>query len=368
MFRIVAVQFQGRDKLAGTIIQEFGKAMGEKLRILMVKGMPLDVSNPAAWIWADRQVHSLMELGCVIESYDFPDRRSLSGLFKGGLILRKKVRDFRADIVHVHFAAAQALMTVLFSPKPVIISFCGSDLLGNYDSFGNKTWSGCLSGWLSKLAALGAKASIAKTDELKHMLWFTGCRNTCVVIPNGVNLDQFRPILQSDARMALGWSLEDRVVLFMDRKGAWVKDPELAHLVCEKAKCSIPTLRMHVVENVPPHQMPLLFSAADVLLITSRHEGSNNTVKEALACNLPVVSCPVGDIPERLEHVSPSMVVPRNSVALADAIVKIVSQGSRSNGREQILHLGLENIALRVMEVYYNVIEGNPENANRVVR
>ena len=331
----------------------------------MVQGSTADKTNPAAWIWADRQARSLMELGCIIETYGFAKRRSIAGLLSSGLALRKIISEFRADLVHVHYAASQALAAVLFSPVPVVISFCGSDLLGNYDSCGNKTWSGYFSSWLSQLAALGAKASIAKTSELKRALWFASCRNTCVVIPNGVNLDEFFPVPRSEAREVLGWSLEDPVVLFMDRKGAWVKDPELAHLVCEKAKCSVPNLRIHVVENIPPNQMPLLFSAADVLLITSRHEGSNNTVKEALACNLPVVSCPVGDIPERLTNVSPSMVVPRNSVSLADAIVKIVRQGARNNGREQMQNLSLQDIALRVMEVYSKVVGGNPENAKR---
>jgi glycosyltransferase involved in cell wall biosynthesis len=290
------------------------------------------------------------------------------GLLRGGVALRRAVREFRADLVHVHFAAAQALASVVFSPVPVVISFCGSDLLGNYDSCGNKTWSGYLSSWLSQVASLGARASIAKTCELKRALWFASCRNACVVIPNGVDLDTFFPVPRDQAREVLGWSLEDPVVLFMDRKGAWVKDPELAHLVCEKAKCRVPNLRIHVAEDVPPNQMPLLFNAADVLLLTSRHEGSNNTVKEALACNLPVVSCPVGDIPERLTNVSPSMVVPRNSVALADAIVEIVGQGARSNGREQSQHLSLQAVALRVIEVYDNVIKDKLENAKRFLR
>ena len=338
---------------------------GKTLRILMVQGTPVGAANPAAWIWANRQANSLSELDCIVETYEFLNRRSISGLLSGGLALRRKIRDFRADLVHVHFAAAQALVAVLFSPVPVVISYCGSDLLGNYDSCGNKTWSGYFSGWLSKMAALGAKASIAKTDQLKQALWFASCRNSCVVIPNGVNLEQFSPVPRFKAREVLGWSQEDQVVLFMDRKGAWVKDPQLAHQVYEKAKFSVPTLRMHVIESVSPDQMPLLLNAADVLLITSRHEGSNNTVKEALACNLPIVSGPVGDIPERLKGVSPSMVVPRNIDSMANAIIEIVRHSVRSNGREHVLHLSLSAISLRVFDVYHNVIDGAQGNVKR---
>ena len=162
---------------------------------------------------------------------------------------------------------------------------------------------------------------------------------------------------RSEARALLGWSQDDPVVLFMDRKGAWVKNPTLAHLACQKAKQVFPQLRMHIVENESPERMPLFFNAADVLLITSRHEGSNNTVKEALSCNLPVVSSPVGDIPERLKDVYPSKIASHDPGALADALIQILQKKSRSNGREKIAHLTLERVAGRVLDVYRPVLE-----------
>ena len=45
-------------------------------------------------------------------------------------------------------------------------------------------------------------------------------------------------------------------------------------------------------------------NACDALLFVSMYEGSPNIVKEALACNLPIVSVAVGDVAERLEGVA----------------------------------------------------------------
>lgn len=323
----------------------------------MVKGLNPGSTQLSDWVWADRQTDSLRALGCEIDIYGFANRRSFLGLLRGGVGLRRKIRDYAPDLVHVHFAAAQALVTVIFSPKPVVISFCGSDLLGNYDSTGRKTWSGYLSMILSQIAALGAHRCIAKTVELRKALWFSSCRKKCEIIPNGVNLDQFTVIPRSDARAALGWLHDDLVVLFVSPKGAWVKSPILARAVFDLAKEHLPELKIYFVENEPPNRMPLFFNAADVLLITSLHEGSNNTVKEALACNLPVVSSPVGDIPERIQDVQPSKVVPRDARALAEALVQVLLEKSRSNGRLKVSHLCLELVAKRILDIYYLAIK-----------
>jgi teichuronic acid biosynthesis glycosyltransferase TuaC len=102
--------------------------------------------------------------------------------------------------------------------------------------------------------------------------------------------------------------------------------------------------------------MPLYYRAADVLLCTSKVEGSPNVVKEALACNLPVVSVPVGDVTERLAGVYPSAIVPRAPKHISEALTKILSERKRSNGREQVRHLSLEHVAQKILQVYRSAL------------
>lgn len=312
-------------------------------------------------IWAKRQIDSLRAIGVEVDIYLFQDRRSFRGLFHGGRALRRKVREFEPDIVHVHYGAVQALIAVLFSNKPVIVSFCGSDLLGNYSSTGKKTWSGLLSICLSQLAALGSQRCITKSNELRNALWVPWCRRKCEVIPNGVDLNQFRPIPRSQARAALGWSHNDPVVLFMFRQGTWVKDPELARAAYIEARTRLSSLRMYVLGDEDPDRIPLFYNAANVLLLTSRHEGSNNTVKEALACNLPVVATRCGDIEERLQGVRSCYVCKRDSRELGQRLVEVVTSGEHNNGRVYLHELTLDRVAQRVKACYERARSTNRE-------
>src|SRR5262249_28382427 len=96
---------------------------------------------------------------------------------------------------------------------------------------------------------------------------------------------------------------------------------------------SIPTLEFCVVDgSVEPGRMPFLMQACDCLLFTSDYEGSPTMVQEAMACNLPVVSVPVGDVPERLRDVEPSCVTSGDPRELAAALAGILRDRRRSNG------------------------------------
>jgi glycosyltransferase involved in cell wall biosynthesis len=320
------------------------------MRILAV--LPVDDGSDAPKPWAKRQLDSLEPLGINVKVYLSRNRRSIKGLIKSGLAMRASAQAWNADVVHVSYGAAHALVAVVLSGKPVVISFCGSDVFGNYDRAGFKTRSGFLSGVLSQLAALGCRRCIAKSEEIKNALWFSWSRNKCEVIPNGVDLDAFRPMPRDEVRRALGWPQEEPVLLFMDRKGAWVKDPDLAQAAWVEAKQTIPSLRMSVVESEPPDRMPLFFNAADVLLVTSRHEGSNNTVKEALACNLPVVTTACGDVHERLAGVSDCHICGRDARELGKRVAEVLTRHQRTNGRKHIQELSLDRVAAKIKQCY----------------
>lgn len=295
-----------------------------------------------------------------VETTRFPFRntRSIKGLVCGGLELLRAARRLDVDLVHVQYGSAHALIAVLFSPRRVVVSYVGSDLFGHYNNWGGKTWRGRLTVILSQLAALGACRCIAMTEELRDALWFSTCRRKCEVIPNGVDLTLFKPLSQAEARAALKWPHRNPVVLFMQTDDGWVKNPQLALAAFHKAKEIVPKLQLHIVDNEPPDRMPLIHNAADVLLITSRHEGSNNSLKEAMACNLPVVSTACGDAQQRLSGVKHCYICYPDPSELGSRLAKVAMARQRSDGREHIMAFDIRVLAHRVKRCYETALNG----------
>ena len=114
-----------------------------------------------------------------------------------------------------------------------------------------------------------------------------------------------------------------------------------------------------VVYNRPHEEIPDYYNAADLLLLTSSHEGSPNVVKEALACNLPVVSTDVGDVRKVIGSSTNCHVTDETPDAIADAIASVLTDGNRSNGRNAVADLASDRVADRVERGYRCVLEAS---------
>jgi glycosyltransferase involved in cell wall biosynthesis len=180
------------------------------------------------------------------------------------------------------------------------------------------------------------------------------------VLPNGVDVHWFQPLDQNACRSHLGWPLGAKIVLFHGSAGTnmTVKNPALAHETLRVLSASFPDVMLKTMSQSSRDEVLWMLNAADCLLVTSYHEGSPNIVKEAMACNLPIVSVPCGDVAERLQWVRPGGVTAYDAHALATVIQAVLVAGGRSNGREQLLAQGLtlEAVAHRLGHIYAEVL------------
>jgi glycosyltransferase involved in cell wall biosynthesis len=325
----------------------------KELRVLVVSNYPqMKQKLPFSGVYVERQVQSLREAGVAIETFDLGASHSPTHLFRKWLELRRSVRAFNPHIVHARYGTVTAALSVL-SGRPTIVTFCGSDLNTGASVSELRSLTGRL---LSNLAALKAERLICVSEGLRSAMWWRSGR--AIVIPDGVDMDLFSPGRQDVARRELNWNPDARIVLFNLGDDAKKKGFDLAQAGIEAARARITGIELKIVQHVQPPQMPAYYRAADALLCTSLNEGSPNVVKEALACNLPVVSVPVGDVEQRLIGVKPSAVVPRDAEEIGKALADIFVSKQRCNGREHVTALALQEIAQRVIAEYRALLDG----------
>jgi teichuronic acid biosynthesis glycosyltransferase TuaC len=112
---------------------------------------------------------------------------------------------------------------------------------------------------------------------------------------------------------------------------------------------------LRTVHGVDHESVPVYMNAADAQVLTSEREGSPTSVKEALACNLPVIALDVGDVRKRLAGIDRSTVA-TSDVELVDGLVETLEGSGRSNGRDAVREVSQEVTIDRVIDVYERAV------------
>ena len=290
-----------------------------------------------------QQIESLRARGITVDIVTVPD--SADGSRAPTDYARFYAAALRAsrgsyDVVHANYGLS-APPAVLQWFHPTVVSLWGSDLLGTYGSVGR---------WSARLA----DEVIVMSPEMAAEL---DCE--CHVIAHGIDLDRFRPEPQAVCQADLGWDDESYHVLFPYPESRGVKNyPRAERIVADAESRLDRPAELHTVSGVPHEEMYMYMNAADVLLLTSRREGSPNSIKEAMACNLPIVSVDVGDVADRLDGVAQTRVHTTDS-DLTDSLVAFLVAGEPSNGREHVRDISLRSQIDRLVDVYHRAIESS---------
>jgi glycosyltransferase involved in cell wall biosynthesis len=253
------------------------------------------------------------------------------------------------DILHVHYGHTAAASIGLRS-RPMVISFCGEDLLGAPRDSGI-THKSRLEVSVFRQLARTATVTITKSREMEEALP-TRLRERNYVLPNGVDLDLFKPMPQNHARTKLGWVDGAKTILFLGNPDDPRKNVALAREAAAAVTAEVPSTRLHVAWGVSPDQVPYLMNAADCLVFSSRSEGSPNAIKEAMACALPIVATPVGDIPERLSGVENCFVCEPSPAAFVPALMQALDCDRAPAARTAVESLDIGSVAAQLTGIY----------------
>lgn len=323
------------------------------MRVLMITSEWPSLGAPEAVPFVVRQVEYLRRAGVDIEVLHFRGARNPCNYWHAWRQVQERLSNGHFDLIHAQWG--QSAIAALPNRVPVVITFRGSDLQGIRDTYGRVTPMGWVLRLASQWVAGRAGAVILVARQLALQL---PVGTEYHLIPAGIDLSTFQPMSMMDARVALGLPMDKKLVLFVGGRERIEKRLWLAEDTVALLQVGVP-VQLVIAERVPPKRMPQYMNACDALIVTSSSEGSPNVVKEALACNLPIVSTDVGDVRERIGGVEGCIVCGDDRPkTIASALKTVLDRGGRIDGRGTVLDLDERLVTQKVIAVYEAAIAG----------
>lgn len=320
------------------------------MKVLFVSSGKQGKVNPII----QNQGDSLRRAGIEVD-YFMVSGRGWKSYVKGIKPLRKQIKEGNYDVIHPHYAFCAYLvnMAAIGLRKPLVVSLMGSDIWQHkwYPAF-VRTWS-----WLWNW-----KAIIVKSSEMRERVGI----KRAMVIPNGVNMERFNEKSRTKCQEQLGWDSSKKHVLLPANPAEPRKNWKLANAAVEllnksrEKRAESSEIELHAFNNTPNEETPIWYNAADVVVLPSFYEGSANAVKEAMACNAPLVTTDMGDCRERMEGTDGCYVAKTYEVEeFASLLEKALIFNGKTKGRERLLEDGIADyqIAGRLIKIYEDSIK-----------
>lgn len=284
------------------------------------------------------QIEKIKEMYDIDYDTFFIRGKGIWGYLKNLNKLKGKIRNYAPDFVHAHFGLS-GLLATLQRKVPIVITFHGSD--ANLPELIR----------LSKIAAFLSHYDIFVSDRLQKRI---GGSTQYSVIPCGIDLTTFYPVDMKTAREKLNLDPQKKYILFASSFNNTIKNAPLAFSALEKLneKCEMLELKGRSRKEVN-----LLLNACNLMLLTSKSEGSPQVVKEAMACNCPIVATDVGDIRDVVSDTEGCYITSFDPDDVAEKISQALRFNKRTNGSKRIKIFDNELVAKKVFEIY-NVVTG----------
>lgn len=310
------------------------------MRVLVVTNFEPDEGAPQRGRWVRDQVEETRRRGVEVELFSFPPGRG--EYVPATRRLRTLLRRERFDLVHAHYGLA-GWVARLAGARPLIVTFHGTDVRHHVVGPLSRRLA-----WRVDLVAAVSRKLFAPEDGRPGLPAVPGS----AVLPCGPALDRFEPIARGRARAELGLDPERPFLFFPANPNRPEKRHDRAAELA--AACGAELLSGGSIE---PKRMPLWLNAANAVLVTSDYEGFGMAAVEALACEVPVLSTPVGIAPYALGGIDGCLCGPFELGAWsAAARPHLAATEPRVAGAERAESLSAARMAERVVEAYRDVI------------
>jgi glycosyltransferase involved in cell wall biosynthesis len=300
------------------------------------------------------QGESLKRYGVDIAYYTIIGK-GLLGYLKAGFKLRKYLKNNYCDLIHAHFTKSGLAAIIGTHKIPIILSLMGSDAYGEYIGEKKVLFVSRYLTLLTYIIQPFVKAIISKSENIEQHVYI---KSKSYVVPNGIDMDKFQ-LNSIDHNDDFKFNPKKKRILFLGSKASKRKNIKLV-------QAAISHLKLKDVELINPFpvshdDIPKYLNSANVLALSSFMEGSPNVIKEAMACNIPIVATEVGDVKWVLGETKGCYIAsftPEDFAAKLTEALKFSETIGRTEGEQRIRELGLdsETIAKRIIEIYKSLL------------
>jgi teichuronic acid biosynthesis glycosyltransferase TuaC len=295
------------------------------------------------------QVEMLKLLGIEFD-YFFIHGKGLLGYIKNYPALIKKLKHFKPDLIHAHYGFS-GLLACLQRKVKVITTYHGSDI-NPFDKIGHSIVKR-----INIFTYLSLRFSYHNIFASVELLQITNQPKKSSVISCGVDLENFYEMNKEECRLKFQFIPNKNYILFSSSFNNPIKNYDLAKEVIDMLNDSV----LIELKGYSRKEVALLMNACDVLLVTSKNESGPLVVKEAMACNCPIVSTDVGDVREIMENINGCYITNFDPIVIVEKLNLALSfsrEIGHTTGRKRIIEMRLENaiVAKKVLNVYEKAI------------
>ncbi len=310
------------------------------MRVLFVTNNYPTPKAPGDSPCVEQQKRSLEDLGVDVDVLFFDGMRNRMNYLVGTLRVFGDVQIRRRyDLLHAHYGFSGVVARMQIN-CPVIVTFRGSDVLTQRERP------------VSQWVANKVDRVIVMTDEMKRVLG----RKDALVLPYGLDTDIFKPCSQDAARRDLQLPMDVPLILFPYNPQRRIKRFDLVQQSVNLLSEKFPGIQLLAIHDKPQKVVATYMNACDAMILASESEGAPGAIREALACNLPIVSVDVGDVADLIRDVDGCYVCERDPLSIAAETAKALTPRKRSNGCAATTQFDLKQTASTLVSVYTEVL------------
>ena len=321
------------------------------MRVLVVTNMYPTAEMPFFGTFVKEQVESLRKEGVEVDVLFVNGKKNTLNYLWAFPRLWIRLLTKRYDLIHAHYVFSGIIAKAQFL-YPVVVTHHGSQVF---------------QGWqapLCRLVSSITNRTLVMSNEMKKR----GRLEKSIVIPCGIDFTLFKPLDQQQVRAELNLPADKNLVLFAGDYDRPVKRWDIVQASMAILHEQNHNTDLVLVSKKPLDIVPKYMNACDVLVLTSDGDGSPMVIKEAMACNLPIVSVPVGDVPEVINGTDGCYLCTQEPEDVAEKLEMALQRGKRTNGREKIAHMEIGAISRRIITVYKELLDDKANSRWRLSR